>query len=91
MTQNQPDRLDRVEEILVVVATQQRVNTEAIAQLGDKIDRLGSRQEQFQMQIENLSSRQEQFQMQIENLSSRQSAFCKINLASGLSVLSISF
>ncbi|MBD2676881.1 MULTISPECIES: hypothetical protein [Nostoc] len=33
ITQNQPDRLDRIQAVLAVVATQQQANTTAIAQL----------------------------------------------------------
>ncbi|MDZ8106415.1 MAG: hypothetical protein RM338_12460 [Nostoc sp. DedQUE12a] len=59
MTNAQPDRLDRIEALLLQtadnlnrVSLQQDTNTQAIAQLGDKIDRLASRQEQFQVQLE---------------------------------------
>ncbi|MEH2070044.1 MAG: hypothetical protein V7K47_18095 [Nostoc sp.] len=40
MTQNQPDRLDRIEAILATVAIQQNANTQAIAQVTDRIDQL---------------------------------------------------
>lgn len=33
MSQNQPDRLDRIEAVLAAVATQQQANTTANAQL----------------------------------------------------------
>nr|WP_268896846.1 hypothetical protein [Hassalia byssoidea] len=36
MTQNQPDRLDRIEAILLESANQQRANTQAIATKEDK-------------------------------------------------------
>ncbi|RCJ28312.1 hypothetical protein A6S26_12335 [Nostoc sp. ATCC 43529] len=40
MTQNQPDRLDRIEAVLAVVATQQQANTTAIAQLTQDVNYL---------------------------------------------------
>ena len=57
--QAQPSRLEQIEALLLQttaslnhVSQQQEVNTQAIAQLGDKIDRLADRQELFQVQLE---------------------------------------
>ncbi len=38
MSQNQPDRLDRIEAVLAAVATQQQANTKAIAQLTQDVN-----------------------------------------------------
>ncbi|WP_445636046.1 hypothetical protein [Nostoc sp. DSM 114161] len=40
MTPNQPNRLDRIEAVLAVVATQQQANTTAIAQLTQDVNYL---------------------------------------------------
>ncbi|MFN6474563.1 MAG: hypothetical protein RMY36_033445 [Nostoc sp. SerVER01] len=40
MSQNQPDRLDRIEAVLAAVATQQQANTTAIAQLTQDVNYL---------------------------------------------------
>ncbi|BAY10803.1 hypothetical protein [Calothrix sp. NIES-2098] len=57
--QAQPSRLEQIELLLLQttaslnrVSQQQEVNTQAIAMLGDKIDRLGDRQDRFQLQLE---------------------------------------
>ncbi|MDZ8051154.1 MAG: hypothetical protein RMX68_017920 [Aulosira sp. ZfuVER01] len=57
--QPQPSRLEQIEVLLLQttaslnrVSQQQEVNIQAIAQLGDKIDRLADRQEHFQVQVE---------------------------------------
>ncbi|OUL18863.1 hypothetical protein BV378_34430 [Nostoc sp. RF31YmG] len=57
--QPQPSRLEQIEVLLLQttaslnrVSQQQEVNTQAIAQMGDKIDRLADRQERFQVQLE---------------------------------------
>jgi hypothetical protein len=54
-----PSRLEQIEVLLLQTATslnrvsqQQEVNTQVIAQLGDKIDRLADRQDSFQVQLE---------------------------------------
>ncbi|OUL17434.1 hypothetical protein BV372_35135 [Nostoc sp. T09] len=57
--QPQPSRLEQIELLLLQttaslnrVSQQQEVNTQAITQLGDKIDRLADRQDSFQVQLE---------------------------------------
>ncbi|MEA5504444.1 hypothetical protein VB735_15230 [Halotia wernerae UHCC 0503] len=51
-SQDQSSRLDRIESILLQTVQAQQANTQAITQLGEKIDCLANRQDQFQTQFE---------------------------------------
>jgi uncharacterized coiled-coil protein SlyX len=65
-----PSRIELIEALLLQTADnlnrvtrQQKINTQAIAQLGDKIDQIGEK-------VDRLANRQERFQVQLkENVS----------------------
>ncbi|MFN6474358.1 MAG: hypothetical protein RMY36_032395 [Nostoc sp. SerVER01] len=66
MTQKQPNRLDRIEELLLQTALQQQANTEAIDNLKQRFDDVGDRLEQTTQAISRLEANQEALQQQLE-------------------------
>lgn len=65
MTQNQSDRLDRIEAILLESANQQRANTQAIARLSQEVQSFVATQEAI---IENAENDRAAFQAEIRRI-----------------------
>jgi outer membrane murein-binding lipoprotein Lpp len=54
MTQNQPDRLDRIEAILLQTATQQQASTDLVAAVTSQIDQLTTKVDNLTQDVDYL-------------------------------------